>query len=254
MLPDGIQKLLRRIVEKTDLSRSGGIVGILLLQHLDHHVVGRLVDEGDQDLLPVQDKIVVCILLHGGLRDLPYKVPGEHVRQLVSQLLHEGFVHIAGFGGAHVRHGIIVSAQHAFIQKFGNDLLLCRSVHFCLTSAKSVILVIHQLVQGNHHIAAGHIGGDMVRIGDADIGRRLGGDVGDDIVVDLAVIRIKPQVYVDIGIQCLKVPDGLLINGRLADVRIIFRPESDLVFLRLVKGLGNGKLRPVFRSVTSRKQ
>ena len=41
----------------------------------------------------------------------------------------------------------------------------------------------------------------MVRVGDAHIGGGLGGDVGDHIVVDLAVIGIQPQVYGDVGVE-----------------------------------------------------
>ena len=76
----------------------------------------------------------------------------------------------------------------------------------------------------------------MVRISDTDIGRRVGGDVGNDIIVDLAVIRIQAHIYFDVGIDLLEVPDGLFINGSLGLVGIVLGPESELELPGRIKG------------------
>ncbi len=47
-------RLAGGVVEQLHLPGAVGIPGPLLLQHLDHHVVRGLVDEGDQHLLAVR--------------------------------------------------------------------------------------------------------------------------------------------------------------------------------------------------------
>ena len=69
----------------------------------------------------------------------------------------------------------------------------------------------------------------MIRISDADIRRRIGGNIGNNVIIDFAVIRIQIQIHRDIGIQCLKIRDSFFVNIRLGFVGIIFRPEGDFV-------------------------
>ena len=76
----------------------------------------------------------------------------------------------------------------------------------------------------------------MVRIGNTDIGRRVGGDVGDDIIVDLAVIRIQAHIDFDVGIDRLEVRDGLFIYGGLGLVGIVLGPEGELELPGSIKG------------------
>ena len=61
MVCDGVEQLLRGIVEQLDLAVFCGISGIFLLQHLDHHVVRGLIDKRDHDILPVQHIIAVGV-------------------------------------------------------------------------------------------------------------------------------------------------------------------------------------------------
>src|SRR5699024_6367561 len=83
------------------------------------------------------------------------------------------------------------------------------------------------------------VGGDVVGVGDADVGGGAGGDVGDDVVVDIAVVGVQAQRHRDVGVQRLKVRNGLLVNFGLADVGIVFGPEGDLIVPGRVKGGGH---------------
>lgn len=130
MLGDGGQQLLGGVVEELDVSAAGGVARSQLLEHLDHHVVGGLVDEGDHHLLTVEKVIALGVLFRGRFRYLPDKVPGEGLRQGVAQLLHVGLVDVAGLGGAHVRHGVVGPVQIALVQKLGDNLLLGGAVKF----------------------------------------------------------------------------------------------------------------------------
>ena len=69
----------------------------------------------------------------------------------------------------------------------------------------------------------------MVRICHADIGGGLGGDIGDHIAVEPAIVGVQPQVYLDVGIQRLKFSNGGLIDLHLGQVGIVLCPEGDLV-------------------------
>ena len=82
----------------------------------------------------------------------------------------------------------------------------------------------------------------MVRIGNADIRSRIGGNVRDDIVVYFAVIRVKAHVDVDIGIERLKICDRLLIDLGLSLVGVVFGPESEFYLLILVELLRHCEL------------
>ena len=69
----------------------------------------------------------------------------------------------------------------------------------------------------------------MVRVGDADIRRRVRGDVGDDVVINFSVIRIQLQIHRDVWVKGLKIGNCLLIDIGLGLVRIVFRPEGNLI-------------------------
>lgn len=79
----------------------------------------------------------------------------------------------------------------------------------------------------------------MVGVGDAHVGGGAGGDVGDDVVVDLAVVGIQAQLHLDVGVELLEIGDGLLINVSLALVGVVLGPEGDLIGAALVEGVGH---------------
>ena len=64
-------------------------------------------------------------------------------------------------------------------------------------------------------------------------------DIGDHIVIDLPVIRIEPEIYGNIGVQRLKVLDGLLVDIGLPFIGIVFCPEGDLIIRFGVKFRGD---------------
>ena len=227
------------VVEDLDFACRGGIAGVLLAEHLDHHVVGGLIEKGDHDLLPIKEVVAVRVLLRGRFGHLPDKVPGQNIRERIAQLLQESLVYIAGLGGAHVGNGVMHAADGALAEKLRDDLLLLRRIEKELRAAETVSGIGEQIVQRHHHVGAGHIGRDVVRIGDADIGCGIGGDVRDDIVVDAPVVGIEPHVHRDIRVQGLKVRDGLLVDGRLDLVGVVFGPEGDFVLPGTVKALRN---------------
>ena len=53
----------------------------------------------------------------------------------------------------------------------------------------------------------------MVRVGDTYVRSGACGDVGDYIVVDFAVVRVKPKIYGDIGVQGFKIGYCLFIDS-----------------------------------------
>ncbi len=79
----------------------------------------------------------------------------------------------------------------------------------------------------------------MVGVGDADVGGGVRGDVGNDVVVDFAVVRIQPEIHGDVGIQRFKVRNGLLVDVHLSHVGVVFCPEGDLIPPGGVKLIGN---------------
>ena len=239
---DAVQQLLSGVVEDPHLAAVGGVASALLAQHLDHHVVRGLVDEGQQHLLAVGGVGAVGVLRRGRrLGNLPHKVPRQRLGQGVAQCLYIGLVHIARLGGAHERHGVVAAGKAALLQKLRDYLLHGRPVVLQGAAAQPVPLVGKQTVQRRHHIAAGEVGGDVVGVGDAHIGRGVGGDVGDDIVVDLAVVGIQPQLHRDVGVQRLKIGDGFVIDIHLCLVGVVLGPECDLVLPGLVKAVRYGE-------------
>ena len=117
----------------------------------------------------------------------------------------------------------------AFRQKLGDNFRLRGGVEAHLAAPKAVFFIGEQLVQRNHRVFAGEIGRDVVGVGDADVGGGVGCDVGDDVVVDFAVIRVQPEIHGDVGIQRFKVRNGLLVDVHLSHVGIVFCPEGDLI-------------------------
>ena len=63
VLRDGGQKIGGFVAKQQYVAVDGGIACALLAQHLDHHVVGGLIDEGDEHLLAVDEVIAIGVLL-----------------------------------------------------------------------------------------------------------------------------------------------------------------------------------------------
>ena len=53
MIRNRKQNVLCRIVENLDLAGLRGISGVLLTQHLNHHIVGGFVDKRDHNVAPI---------------------------------------------------------------------------------------------------------------------------------------------------------------------------------------------------------
>ena len=239
------ENLLCIIVEKKNLAGSRRIVRALLLQHLDHHVVGRLVNDRDHDVLTVDSEFSVRTLLHGLLGNLEHEIPGYHIRKLIAHLFNKCLIDVAGLRRPHIWKCIIVISDLALVKIFRDDLVDLRRVEQDLTSAETVLFVDEQLVHCYDRIVAGHVSRDVVRIRDADVGRRVRRDVGDNIVVNLSVVRVESHIDLDIRIQSLKIGNRFLIDSRLRLICIILRPESDLVLCRRVKCLRHHELKPL---------
>ena len=237
-----VQDVLRGVVEDLHVAAVSGVTGVFLAQQLDHHVVRGLIDEGQQHLLAVDGVGAVGIFRRGGrLRYLPHEVPGQRFRQLIAQGLHIGPVDVARLGGAHEGHGVVAAGEAVLLQKPGDHLLRRGAVVPQGAAAQTVLLIGEQSVQRGHHVVAGEVRGDVVRVGDAHIGGGVGGDVGDDIVVDLAVVSVEPQLHGDVGVQRLEVGDGLVVDVHLGLVGVVLGPERDLILPRLVKAVRHGE-------------
>ena len=142
----------------------------------------------------------------------------------------------------------------AFFQKFCRDLLLGNTVILHKFSAQPVFFIFKKLIQRNHHICSGKIGCNVIRIGNADIGRCPCRNIGDHIIINIAIVGIKPQIYRNIGIDLFKIRNGFLIDLCLGLVGIILCPESDRIISVLLKALRHRKRFQSLRTVTSRKQ
>ncbi len=249
-----VQQLPRRIVEQKQLPLLRGITGLLLPEHLNHHIVGRFVDKRDHNLLPVDQEPSLCILRRRRLGHLPDKIPGQRLRQLKPQGFNEGFINIAGLRGSHIRNRVIMPVKGAFLQKLRDDLLLPRGIKENPAPAESVLFVRKQLLQRNHEILPGYISCNMVGIGNADIRRRVSCNVCDNIIINSAVIRIKTQVYAYIWVELLKISNRLLIDFGLRPVGIVLCPEGQLVLFAGIKVLWDLKLSQPFPAVTAGKK
>ena len=235
MFRHGLQQFLSGVMKDLYLPLLIGISGVQLPQHLYHHIVGGFIDKGNQHLLAVDGKVSLPVPFHCRLGNLPDKIPGQRLRQSIPQCLHISLIDIAGLGGTHIRNGIIMPAERAFFQKLGNDFLLLRRVKPDLATPQSVLFMGKKFLQGNHKVFPGQIGGNVIRIGDADIGRGIGGNVGDHIIVYFPIIRIQTQIHPDIGIQRLEIIDCPFINPGLGLIGIVFGPESDFILSGIIK-------------------
>ena len=223
-----------RFVENQHFAAVRGIRRVQLFQHGDHHVVRALVDKRNQDFLPVHLEKAVLILFHGFFTDFPDKVPCQNVRYLIAQFFDQVFVDIQRLRGTHVGQGVSFSMNLAFLQEFRNDFLRLRRIEPDFAAAQAEPRIRHPVVQGEHHAVAGQIGGNMVRIGDADVWRRVGADVRDHVVENPAIIGIKPDIYGDVRIQLLKLFNRVHIHRGLHLVGVVLGPEIQFNFLRLV--------------------
>lgn len=235
MICNGVQKIGSSIVKKLDLAAVCGISRVFLLQHFDHHVVCGLVNEGNQHVLSVDLVSAVCILLHGFFADFPDKIPGQSFGKGVAKLFHVGFVYVADLCGTHEGQGIVMSGKGALLQKLGDDLIAFYRVKFQFVSAQAVVAVCHQVIQRNHSVISGQISGNVVRVGNAYIGGGVCGNVGDNIVVNFAVIGVKPQIYSNVGVQGFELGDSLFVDFCLGFVGVVFGPEGDFIVLGGIK-------------------
>lgn len=145
----------------------------------------------------------------------------------------------------------MIQGKGALLQKLGDDLIAFYRVKFQLAAAKTVAFICHQVIQGNHRVISGQVSGNVVRVSDAHIWGGFCGNVGNDIIVDLAVIGVKPQVYSNIGIQGLEIGDGLFVNFRLGFVGVVFGPEGDFIVLGGIKFFRDGKCALLLCTVTA---
>ena len=81
----------------------------------------------------------------------------------------------------------------------------------------------------------------MVRVGNAHIWGGSRGDIGNDIVINLAVISVKPKVYRNVWVQRLEILDGFLVNRSLGFVGVVFCPEGNLIILGGIEFLRDGE-------------
>ena len=134
-----------------------------------------------------------------------------------------------------------MSGKGAFLKKLGDDLVTFYGIKFQLASAQTIIAVCHQVIQRNHSVISGQVSGNVVRIGDAHIWGGICGNVGNDIVVNLAVIGVKPQIHSDIGVQGFEIGNGLFVDLCLGFIGVVFCPEGNLVITGGIKLLRNGE-------------
>ena len=237
MLRDRFEDLRRLVVEQLHVPFFRSIARILLLQHLNHHVIRGFIDDGNHHLLAVKKIGPVCILLRGSLCHLEHIIPGQDLRKLIAKLLHQIAVDIHCLRGAHKRNRIMLFSDSAFLQKLRHHLRQLRTVISDLAPAKAVLLILKQIIQRNHLVCPRHVGCNVIRIGDADIRCCSCGQIRNDVVVDFRVIRIQLHIDADIRIQSLEILNGLMIDCRLVLVRIVLGPERNGNRLRVIKGL-----------------
>ena len=238
MCRDLLKQFLRRIVEQEDLSFRSRVACPVLLQHLDHHVVSGLVQERDHDILSIHLEGAVLVLLHRSLGNLPDVVPCQHIRHFISQFLHISLIDITCLCRPHKRHRIQVSIDPSFFEELWDHLILFRPVKLQLRASQPVLVVTDQVIQGDYHILTGLIGRNVVRIRDAYIRGRPRGNVCDDIIVDVPVIRIQAKIHLDLWIQFLKTCHCLVVDLHLRLVGVILGPEGDLmrgIFVKCIR-------------------
>ena len=79
--------------------------------------------------------------------------------------------------------------------------------------------------EGDIGILAGHISSDMVGVGYAHIRCRMGGDVGDNIVVYRSVVGVELHIHRYRWVQRLKIGYRFPIYICLRAVGVVLRPE-----------------------------
>ena len=113
---DAQQQVGSGVIEELNISRLRGIPRVQLTEHLDHHVVGGFVNEGDQHLLTVEGIGPIVSQCSGRcFADFPDEIPGQGLRKCIAQSLYKVFVNITRLGGPHVGHAVIGAAQLAFL-------------------------------------------------------------------------------------------------------------------------------------------
>ncbi len=91
----------------------------------------------------------------------------------------------------------------------------------------------------------------MVWVGYADVRGGACCDVGYNVVVNPAVISVKPQIYAYVWIKLLKIRDSLFVDGSLGLVGVVFCPEGKLILAGFVKFCGDIESFGFSRAVTS---
>ena len=86
-----------------------------LTEHLNHHIVGGLIYEGNHDVLAIDGICAVVVFLCGRVGYLPYEVPSKHIGQFISQLFDVILIDIAYLGGAHEWQGVMCARNFAFL-------------------------------------------------------------------------------------------------------------------------------------------
>ena len=124
MFRDGAKQRPGCIIEDLDFPICRRITGAHLPEHLDHHVVGGFVDEGNQHLLTVDQVIPRFILCHRRLGNRPDEIPCQRFRQRIAKCLNIGFVDVTGFRRAHERNRVMPAAQHALAKELLDNLIL----------------------------------------------------------------------------------------------------------------------------------
>ena len=154
----------------------------------------------------------------------------------------------------HVGHGVGMSRQLTLRQVFGDHLAQRGRVKADLTSAQTVVGIGEQGIQRHHAVIAGQIGGNVVRIRDAHIGRGVGGNVGDHILIDAAVISVELQRHLDIGIDLLELLDRILVDIRLGDIALGLGPEGDLIGTAFIEARRQKERVLVLRAMAARQK
>ena len=142
----------------------------------------------------------------------------------------------------------------ALVQILRHHLFHGRAVKKNLTAMQTIPFILHQFFQRHHGIDSRQIRRNMIRIGDTDVGRRAGGDIGDHIIVDLSIVCIQPQIHMDVGIERLKIRDCLFIDCGLYFIGVIFCPKGNLIVSGLIELLWDCKRTKPFLPMASCQQ
>ena len=141
MLGNGIEQFPGGFIEYQHFAFRVRIACALLLKHLDHHIVCRLIDEGYHYILGVNRIDPVLVLCGCGLCNFPYEIPSQPLGQGIAKLLYICLIHIAYLGRAHKRKRVEFAVQTAFAKKFGNDLILLWRIEPKLASPKAIAFI-----------------------------------------------------------------------------------------------------------------